>query len=230
MSLRQAPLSASAATAPLTTPIPRKVLILGAALVLAVVLGDLPLYDAPWLHGDDQTYIVDNPAVTGAGLTPDTWSRRLALIFEFPPEGDLYQPLPILTYALQWMLVGNAPLVFRLTDMALHAANALLLWAVLYILLGRSRETAERGLRLAVTWVLALLWALHPMLVAAWAADMARTHVLATTFALLALLLHLRSIEQRRPALFLAAMLCLVACSRKSSWAGLFSRWRWKPG
>jgi tetratricopeptide (TPR) repeat protein len=198
----------------------RNVLILGAALALAVLIAGLPLVNAPWLQGDEHIFIVGNPAVTGARVTPDTLGQRLALIFEFPPEEDLYQPLPILTYALQWTLAGNAPVFFRITDVALHAANAVLLWAVLYVLLRRSRPAAERHVLALLTWGLALLWALHPILVSAWAADMGRTHLMAATFALLALLLHVLSIEKRRPALFVAAALCLVCAMLSKVLAG----------
>ena len=220
MSLIEASLPADAAKALSTAPRPGRIFTLAAAIVLAVLVAGLPLVNAPWLPGDEHIFIVNNSAVTGAGLTPDTLGQRLALIFQFPPDEDLYQPLPILTYALQWTLTGSSALFFRLADVTLHAINALLLWATLYVLLGRICSAAQRATLLVVTWAATLIWALHPMLVGAWAADMGRTHLLATTFALSALLLHVRSIEKRRPALFLAATLCLIAAMLSKVLAG----------
>jgi len=122
---------------------------------------------------------------------------------------DLYQPLPILTYAVEWELTDGNVTSFRRSDVLLHALNALLLWWVLTHLFGRAGwpTVAPRAL---VAWTLSLLWALHPALVGTYASDMGRTHLLSTSFALLALSFHLRALDTGRQRYFLAAVLALL--------------------
>jgi len=184
---------------------------LGVILGLAVLIAGAPSLEAPWVMGDEFIFIVDNPDVTGAGLSNDSIWRRLKLIFQFPPREDLYQPLPIVTYALELALWGDAPQVARRTDVLLHAVNALLVWWAFALLLERTAARAGAALRHAFSWALALLWALHPAVANTYAADMGRTHLLSTLFALLSLGLHIRSLSPGRWPLFLGAWLALLA-------------------
>jgi len=189
---------------------------LAAATVILVLIAGSPGLDAPWLPGDEYIFIVDNADVNPA-VEPVTAVRPLAqrLVAIFTKvHDDLYQPIPIATYALEWALTGGEPLSFRRTDLLIHALNALLLWWVLHALLTAGPPATPRGVALRA-WTLATLWALHPMLVTTWAADMGRTHLLSATCALLALRLYLKWLQNRRVialagalALLIAAMLC----------------------
>lgn len=166
---------------------------LGLALVGAVIYVGSPELDAPWILGDEHLFLVNNSDVTGAGRPEPAWLRWLG-IFGHTHE-DLYQPFTILTYAIEWSLWGdNRVFHVRLTDVLIHAVNALLLWAVLRAVLSRLRPTTDRMVTI-VAWALACIWALHPMLVGAYAADMGRTHLLAATFTFLSVLCHLKSLE-----------------------------------
>jgi tetratricopeptide (TPR) repeat protein len=189
---------------------PRQAWGLAALLVLLVCIAGLPAVDAPWLQGDEHIFIVNNPEVTGAGLSNPSLVNRLRLIFRLPPVEDLYQPLPILTYAVQWALWPNSAAAVRLADVLLHAFNALLLWRVLRQLLARLQPRAPQEFLSGVAWVLALLWAVHPVLVSTWAADMGRTHMMSATFALLSLRWHLRSLALGGQRWFLPAILALL--------------------
>ena len=218
---------------------------LGAVMVLAVYLAGMPSLDAPWILGDDYIFIVRNPEVTGVSIEDDSTWQRLKLIFRFPPAEDLYQPLPILTYAAEWSLWDGSPTATRRLDVLLHALNALLLWCVLSGLLraGRvaacvsqavgvgsspqpstadetSAATGRPARRPAATeadtsgllsWGLAIIWALHPVLTSTYAADMGRTHLMSATFALLSLRLHLAALQNKRAWLFVVALIALLA-------------------
>ena len=192
------------------TPRPRRALhwLLGLALVAAVILVGSPALDAPWIQGDERIFIANNPDVTGLGVSEPTGFRGIDIFLH--PHEDLYQPITILSYAVQWFL-GSEDRIFhiRLTDVLLHALNALLLWAVLRALLGRLYP-AGNGLTVTTSWALAFIWALHPMLVGAFAADMGRTHLLAATFTFLSLLLHLRSLKPGGWGWFVAAYAVLL--------------------
>lgn len=183
--------------------------LLGALLVAAVIWAGSPALDAPWIQGDERIFIAKNPDVTGIGHTQPTWSRWLR-IFGHAHE-DLYQPVTILTYAIEWSLWGeNRIFHMRLTDVLIHALNALLLWAVFRALLRRFLGQDDASGATAVGWALACVWALHPMLVGAYAADMGRTHLLAATFTFASLLLHLKSLEPGRWGWFLGAYAALL--------------------
>jgi Tfp pilus assembly protein PilF len=204
--------------------------VVGLALVLVVAayLAGAPGLDAPWIVGDEYLFIADNPDVTGEGRREPLWWRCVQIFGHV--HGDLYQPVPIFTYALEWALWGEQRVFFmRQTDVLLHALNGLLLWAVLYQLLHRLRPSTARA-PTVLAWGLAMLWALHPTLVIAYAADMGRTHVLSGTFALASLLLHLRALDTRRWPPFIAAIVALILAMMSKAvvgWIGLILVLEW---
>ena len=184
---------------------------LGIALLVAVFVAGSPGLDSPWIQGDEYIFIAANPDVNPQvpGVPADRGlGARLAAIAT-KVHDDLYQPVPILTYAIEWSLTGGSPLSFRRTDLLIHALNALLLWWVLARVLvqvagGRAAPVTD------IAWLLALLWALHPMLVTTYAADMGRTHLLSATFSLLALGFYVRSLKPGQAAYFFAALAALI--------------------
>jgi tetratricopeptide (TPR) repeat protein len=197
---------------------------LAATLVGACVLVGLPLVTAPWLPGDEYIFIADNPDVTDAASGSRSLAQLVGAIFRFPPEEDLYQPLPIFTYAIQWAIWGDRPAAVRFADVLIHAANAVLLWMVVTRILRHFLPSASPVLLARFSWLAALLWAVHPVNAHAWAADMGRTHVLSATFALLALGAQLQALLTGRPAwLWVAgsALLCAMLCKVLPAWFAL---------
>lgn len=194
-----------------THAIPPRALLLGLSLItLAVcVASGVSLLDAPWIQGDEIIFIADNSDVTGAGRPEALWQRCIR-IFSHTHE-DLYQPFTILTYALEWAAwppLWRVPGI-RLTDVLIHCLNAILLWAALSRLLALFDVGAPIA-RLGVSWALSLLWAAHPMLVGAYAADMGRTHLLSSTFTLIALLFQLTALSTGRSGWQWAGLLALL--------------------
>lgn len=192
---------------------------LGTVLVVAVLVAGSPSLDAPWLMGDESRFIVGNPLVNPANVgNPGTLTQRLGEIFT-TVHNDLYQPVPIATYTLEWAAFGGRAWATRLIDVLIHACNGLLVWLVLHELL--CHATALRRSVSVVAWACALLWTLHPMSVDAFAADMGRTHMLSATFALLAFWCHVRSSRPGTGWLFAAApaALCLaMMCKPVPGW------------
>lgn len=188
---------------------------LGAALLVAAVwtVGSIDA-DVPWLPGDEYRLIVTDPDVTGAAPDAPGLATRLVRLATRVHD-DLYQPLPMMSYALEWSLTGGDPASFRRTDVVLHAINALLLWWVLSLLIPRwaagscgsapgcatgrtSGPTAGRRLGAGenlLAWSLALIWALHPALVPSFAGETCRVFVLGTLLALVALAAQIRSLR-----------------------------------
>lgn len=164
--------------------------ILSGALLVLTLLAYLPALRGPFLW-DDATYITRNPLVTEPGGLPRLW---------FSADTKDYYPLTFTVLRAQWRLWGDNPWGYHLINIALHAANALLLWRLL------------EKLRLPGAWLAALLFALHPVNVAtvAWISEL--KNLLPFLFATLAALAYLRH-EEEPTGRWYAAALALFALS-----------------
>ena len=96
----------------------------------------------PGLNGgfqfDDYKVIVQNPTLSLTEVTPTT-----VLDAAFSTNtGPLKRPLSMLSFAASERLSGLEPRAFKLANVALHCANALLLFALLWRL-----RTSGRGYR-----------------------------------------------------------------------------------
>ncbi|MFO0838138.1 MAG: tetratricopeptide repeat protein [Phycisphaerae bacterium] len=187
---------------------------LAVLLVGSTIWIGLPSMDAPWQHGDERIFIATNPDVVGANATTGGLERLLNIFTHV--HDDLYQPIPILSFAIEWAIWGEQSLNVRRDDVLLHALNGILTWAVLATLLRRVRPEWSGGAIDGLAWPLALLWALHPVQTSVFAADMGRTHLLATAFALTSLLFHLAALKTGRasPAAMAIVMLFLAMLSK----------------
>jgi Flp pilus assembly protein TadD len=134
------------------------------ALLAAVLIAHGPSLRGGFLW-DDLELAVDNPALHGADGPARIWSGR---------AGPEYGPLTQLLWRDELRLFGHEPFGWRAVNLALHAAAALLLWALL------------ARLRLAGAYLAAVAWALHPLTVAStgWVAETKNT--LCQVFACLA--------------------------------------------
>jgi tetratricopeptide (TPR) repeat protein len=147
----------------------------------AIVVASFAVY-APALGGDfvfdDDIHLTENPVLEEGGL------RRIWLT---PPENLNYWPVTWTSYWIEHRLWGLDPVGYHLANVLIHAAGVCLIWAVL------------RRLGVPYPWLVALVFALHPVNVAsvAWIAQ--QKNVLSLFFFALSLLLYLR-FEQRRAA------------------------------
>jgi tetratricopeptide (TPR) repeat protein len=121
---------------------------------------------------DDDDYVTANVALRSLdGL------RRLWLEPGVTPQ---YYPVTFTSFWVEWQLWGDWAPGFHLTNVLLHAANALLVWQVLV------------ALEVPGAWIAAALFAVHPVHVesVAWVTE--RKNVLSGTFYLSAALVFLR--------------------------------------
>src|SRR5262245_4335054 len=96
-------------------------ILLGLALFAGIAWVGSPRLDAPWIQGDERIFIANNPDVTGAGRSEPLLLRVMEIFFH--RHEDLYQPIPIATYAIEWAVWGSQRVFFiRQTDVLLHAA------------------------------------------------------------------------------------------------------------
>jgi hypothetical protein len=142
-------------------------------VVLAAVIAAiyLPVREAGFFYLDDDFYVTDNPFVRD-GLT--LGGLRQAF---FGSRGALWMPLAFTSHMLDVSLFGLSATGPHVVNVCLHVLNAALLLALLL------RTTGA----LAPSFVVAALFALHPMRVesVAWVAE--RKDVLSALFGLLTL-------------------------------------------
>jgi len=132
---------------------------------------------------DDPGYVAENPHVLG-GLTP----AGVAWAFTTTQRSN-WHPLTWLSLMLDAGIGGGSHALFHATNLALHAANVLLLFHVLLRMTrGRWRSA-----------VVAALFAVHPLHVESvvWVSE--RKDVLCTVFWILSLLAYLRWTERPCP-------------------------------
>jgi tetratricopeptide (TPR) repeat protein len=150
---------------------PRAIALVALGLAAITVLLYARVAGFEFILFDDGSYVTENPHVRG-GLS---WSDVEWAFTAFHSAN--WHPLTWLSHMLDVQLFGLAPGPHHLVNVALHAANAALLFVVL------ARMTGATGRSAAV----ALLFAVHPLRVesVAWVAE--RKDVLSTLFGLLAL-------------------------------------------
>jgi tetratricopeptide (TPR) repeat protein len=144
----------------------------GSVAVLALA-AYAPIGDGSYqfLNVDDNEYVTENPHVQ-AGLTgPSLWWALTKF------HSHNWHPLTWMSLQLDWQLYGPNPLGFHITNVLLHAANAVLLFFALRSLTGAVGRSA----------VVAAFFAVHPLHVesVAWVAE--RKDVLSTLFWMLTL-------------------------------------------
>ncbi len=172
-----------------------------AFIIVASFIPYWPIASHDFVSYDDLYYIVDNPLVNG-GITCTT----ILTSFTTLTQGH-WHPLTWISHQLDVSLFGMNAGAHHLMNVALHAANA----SILFLLCRKLSFTALPSV------LVALLFALHPLHVesVAWASE--RKDVLCTLFFLLTLLSYLSYARNKTLATYLTMTLCfMAACMSKS--------------
>jgi len=153
----------------------------------------LPTLQNGFVEWDDQYNFLLNTSYRGLGWTQLRW------MFTAFHTGH-YTPLPWITLGADYLVWGLDPFGYHLTNLLLHAANAIVVYLLALRLLGSTVPGAAarpRPLRAAAALV-ALVFSLHPLRVesVAWATE--RRDVLCGLFYLLAVLVYLRRAQDPR--------------------------------
>ncbi|PIR48178.1 hypothetical protein COU80_05560 [Candidatus Peregrinibacteria bacterium CG10_big_fil_rev_8_21_14_0_10_55_24] len=171
--------------------------ILTVLFAVAAVYGRNATFD--FVNWDDGNLMYLNPIVTQF----TGWPALKIAFTSYDPE--LYIPLTFLTYQVEHALVGLHPALYHLTNVCLHALNALLVYWLLFLL--------SRG-RKDLAFLTALLFALHPVNAEAVSWVSARKDLLSGFFALASSIAYLRSrarFSWISASLFLCALLSKVS-------------------
>lgn len=163
---------------------------LGAAAIgVACFAAFLPALGGDFVW-DDDTHLLDNPVLEENGLYK---------VWVAPPERINYWPVTFTTYWLEHQLFGFDPLGYHVVNVLIHAASALFLWQIL------------RLLRVPLPWLVALVFAVHPVNVESVAWITQRKNLLSFFFGALSLLLWLHFEKRRRALLYALALLSFAA-------------------
>jgi len=181
-----------------------KALAPAAIIIAAVLVAYIPALHAGFIWDDDR-YVTKNVTLrNAAGL------KRIWFDVGATPQ---YYPMVFTTFWAERRIWGITPVGYHMTNVLLHAANAVLVWIVL------SR------LKIPGAWLASMLFAVHPVHVESVAWITERKNVLSGTFylgALLAYLLFLGSEKQsahqphRWRFYFLSLILCAGALLSKT--------------
>lgn len=149
-----------------------------AVVVFAALLVYLPALRGGFVF-DDWILLVQNPLIHAADGLRRIW---------FTTEAPDYYPVTWTSWWLQWRLFGDNPLGYHAVNVLLHAVNCVLVVQVL------------RRLEIAGAWLAGLIFAVHPVNVAAVAWVSSHKTLLAMCFFLATALAYLRfeSAGQRR--------------------------------
>ena len=158
------------------------------ALGLLVVVSYLPAMLWGGFVWDDNLYIKVNPVREVSGLW-QIWFSPSELERE-----EHYWPLVYTTFWLEHKLWGYVPAGYHIVNVLLHLANTLLLWHLL-------RRLAVPG-----TWMVAAVFAVHPLHVESVAWVFERKDVLSGLFYLAAALAWMRFVEQPRRGRYTGAL------------------------
>ncbi len=138
---------------------------------------------------DDDRYLTQNPLLSDAHGLWKIW---------FSKETDQYYPMVFTSFWLEKSLWGLNPLGYHFVNIILHAANACLLGLIL------------ARLKLKSAWLIAGIFALHPVHVESVAWITERKNVLSGFFFLLSLLSWLRYEEKGKMSRYAMALAAFV--------------------
>ena len=170
----------------------RRNVLAGLALATLVIVSYLPAM----LWG---SFVWDDRIWTGAEAVRE-WSG-LWRIWLSPAEIENeshYWPLVYTTFWLEHKLWGFAPIGYHVVNVLLHLANTFLLWHLM------------RRLTVPGAWLVAAVFAVHPLHVESVAWVMERKDVLSALFYLAAVLVWLRFVEEPRLGRYLLALALFV--------------------
>jgi hypothetical protein len=168
------------------------------AVALAVA-AFLPTLGFDFVSWDDPIHVYENPLVTGEGAA--VWWHWLVT-----PALGYPSPVTVISYRLEWLIVGPAPWLYHATNLALHGGAVLLCYH-----LGR-----RIGLSAAGALIAALVFGLHPVVAEPVSWVTGRKDLLAGVLVLAATLECLNHpFSIRRPRTWVAAGLLLGATLSK---------------
>lgn len=176
-----------------------------------------PALKYSFLNWDDGVQIYDNTSIRDMGL-----ENIFRMFIALDPELHIWQPIPRLSYSLDYQAYGLAPWGYHLTSLLIHTTNTCLVFGIFYILIVSSKPEPTSKLILCLAGALtSLTFGVHPLRVEPVAWVSSRDELLCAFFflsSLLAYTLYGKNIESTRrySLLSIAWLLFLFALMSKA--------------
>ena len=212
------PMSDAAATPPArsrsSSSLPRRtpLWLAAAGLILATVAAFLNSFSGVMVF-DDRPSLINNETIRSPG--------DLRAIFSPPLDTTVSgRPLANATFALNYAISGLEPWSYHAINLLIHVLAALVLWGVVRrtLLLPGLRENFGAHATL-LAWVIAVLWAVHPLQTESVTYIVQRVEALVGLFYLLTIDCFVRSTEVAHPAARRWELAAIVAC-----WLGVTAK------
>ncbi len=179
--------------------------------IACIVLLSLTVYANTLTNGftnwDDPTLVIQNVAIRSLGF------KNLLSIFT-PKPGQTYQPVRVLSYALDYYIWELNPIGYHLANTLLHTLSAIILYLLLANVLNQVRGDNFRDSNGTISLLTALLFSVHPVNVEAVTWIASRKYVLLAFFYFLSFYLYVRSSVKAQlgllPYLF-SILTCILA-------------------
>jgi tetratricopeptide (TPR) repeat protein len=159
----------------------RMTLLYMAILSVAIFITFFPALSHEFVNWDDDVNVYENPVIDKLS------AENVGKIFTSPVIGN-YNPLPILTFAIEKHFFGLDPFIYHFDNILLHLLNTLLIYFL----------ATGLGLKRPAAFLLAMLFGIHPMRVesVAWVTE--RKDVLFGFFTIAAMLCYISWLKGKK--------------------------------
>lgn len=154
---------------------------------------------------DDRSLVVEDPAIRSLSF------GNLLEMFT-PQPGKTYQPVRVLSYAIDYHFWKLNPVGYHLGNTILHGLSAILLYLLLTGVLNQIRGEDEVGSNRMISFITALLFTVHPVNVEAVAWIASRKYGLLSFFYFLSFFLFVKNSEEGkyRPMYYILSIITYV--------------------
>ena len=159
-----------------------------AAVAVVALVAFVPALSGEFLEWDDDRNFLNNAAYRGLGSTQLHWMLTSVHMGH-------YIPVTWITLGFDYLVWGMNPFGYHLTNVLLHAVNAVLVYGIARRLLDFASPAADRRALSLAAACAALLFAVHPLRVESVAWITERRDVLSGFFYLSAVLAYLRACD-----------------------------------
>jgi Flp pilus assembly protein TadD len=166
------------------------VLAVGIILFLTTIVYANSIHN-DFTNWDDLSLVVENPAIRSLSID------NLIDIFT-PKAGKTYQPIRVLSYAIDYYFWRLNPLGYHLGNIALHGFSAVILYLLLASLLNQMRSESSFESNRIIALLASLLFAVHPVNVEAVTWISSRKYGLLAFFYFSSLYFYIKNSEKGR--------------------------------
>jgi hypothetical protein len=162
----------------------RNIALLSLLLVFLAAVVFAPGLDGGFLL-DDFPNIVTNSRVHAESITWNSLAKA-ASAYE---AGSYGRPLATISFAIDYSMGGKNPWIFKFSSLIVHLVNAILIFWLVRALFSLTADGRKRSI--AMAFVVALLWATHPLQISSVLYVVQRMETLSLTFVLMGLIAYL---------------------------------------